>query len=127
MAVTTHVEPSLDIASNVFVEIISFNVVNKGVSVHVTQPKVLAILGLHIVIMEFVHDDLTEIEDGLPKEDGFFHYNTGLSQVAPHQGLGEDDSLFEVWLHHLLEIHLLIHHELDVPMLPDVLHHLPEH
>ena len=73
VAVATCVEPGLDIASNVFIEIMSLDVVNQGVGVHLTLSKIRAILWLQVVIMEFVHDDLTQIEDGLPEVDGFVH------------------------------------------------------
>ena len=92
LTVVTHVKPSLNIAGNVFIDIISFNVVNEGGGVQVTQPKVLAIPGLHVVIMEFISYDLTQIKDGLPEVDEFVHYNTGLSHLTPHQVLAEDDS-----------------------------------
>ena len=88
-AVTTCVEPSLDIISNVFIEIISLDVVNEGVSVHITQLKILAmgtsILQLHVVMMDFVHNDLTKIEDGLPKVYEFVHYDSDLYHFAPCQ------------------------------------------
>ena len=42
--------------------------------------------------MEFVHDDLTEIEDGLSQVNGFVHDDTNLSHLAPHQALAEGDS-----------------------------------
>ena len=90
-AVTTHVEPSLDIASDVFVEIVSLDDISQGVSVHVTQPKNHAILRLHVVVVELVHDDLTQIEDGLPKVNGFVHYDSDLPHLAPHQVLTEPD------------------------------------
>ena len=45
-----------------------------------------------MVIMEFVHDDLTQIEDGLPRVDGLVHYDSDLSLLGPHQVLTEDDS-----------------------------------
>ena len=66
LTVATHVEPSINIISNVLVEIISLEVINKGVSVHITQLEALAVLGDHVVMMEFVHDNLTKIEDDLP-------------------------------------------------------------
>ena len=69
---------------------------NKGVGVHVTQLKVLTILGLHVVVMEVIHDDLTQMEDDLSKIDRFAHYNLDLSHLAPHQILAEDNSGFEV-------------------------------
>ena len=49
-----------------------------------------------IVVMEFIHDDLTQIKNGLPKIDVLVHYNTGLSQLTPRQVLPEDDCQFEV-------------------------------
>ena len=75
--------------------------------------------------MELVHDDLTQIEDGLPKVDGFIHNNSDLPHLAPYQVLTEDDSQFKVWLHHILEICLLVGCELDVPVFSDVFHGLP--
>ena len=91
VAVATHVEPSLDITSDVFVEIVSLDVVNQGVSVHVTQLKILTILWLHVVVVELVHDNLTQVKDGLPEIDGFVHYDLDLSHLVPHQVLTEDD------------------------------------
>ena len=67
VAIPTNVKSSLDITGNVFIKVISFNVVSEPVGVHVTQLKILAILQLHVVVMEFVHNDFTQIEDGLPK------------------------------------------------------------
>ena len=117
----------MGIAGDVFVEIISLDVANQGGSVHVTQLKIGAILLPHVVVMEFVHDDLTEIGDSFPKVDGFVHYNSDLPHLAPHQVLTEHDFRFEAWFYHPLEIRLLICHEIDIPMLADVLHHLPKH
>ena len=57
---------------------------------------------LHVVIMDIVHDDLTQIEHDLPEVDGFVHYDFDLPHLAPHQVLAEDNSQFEVRLHHLL-------------------------
>ena len=74
--------------------------------------------------MELIHDNLTQTEDGLPEVDEFVHDDSDLSNLAPNQVLTEDDSQFEVQLHHLLEICLLICHEIDIPMLSDVLHRL---
>ena len=93
----------------------------------VTQPKILAILGLHVVIMVFGHDDLAQISDGLPEIDGFVHKVMYLFHLVAHQVLTEDNSQLEVWLHHLLKLCLLIGNELDVSVLPDVLHDLSEH
>ena len=62
-----------NVTSNVLLEIISLDVVNKGVSVHITQPKALTILGNHVVIMKLIHDDLTQMEDDVPEKDGFVH------------------------------------------------------
>ena len=42
----------------------------------------LAILGQHVVIMKFVHDDLTQIKDGLSKIDMFIHYDSDLPHLA---------------------------------------------
>ena len=61
MTIVLCVKPSLNITGDVFTEIISLDVVNQGVGVHVTQPKTRAILQLHVVIMELVHDDVTQI------------------------------------------------------------------
>ena len=124
-AVATCVEPSLNVISDVFIEIIHFDIINEGVSVYVTQSKFLTIRGLHVVVMGFIHDDLTQIEDGLPEVNGFVHYKSDLPHLTPHQVLTEEDSLFKVQLHHL-EVCLLVHKEIDVPMLPDVLHCLPK-
>ena len=126
-AVATCVERSLNNAGDVFVEIISLDVVNQGVGVHVTQPKVITVPGLHVAITKLIHDDLTQIEVGLPEIDGFVHDDLDFSHLAPHQVLTDDDSQFEVQLYHPLEIHLLVCHEIDIPMLLDVLHHLPKH
>ena len=52
--------------------------------------KICAILWLHVVVMEFVHDDLTQ--DGLPKVDRFGHCNSDLLHFASYQVLTEDDS-----------------------------------
>ena len=127
MDVATHVKPSLDIIGDVFIEIVSLDVINQEVSVHVTQLKIHAILWLHVVIMELIHDDLTQIKDDLPEVDGFVHYDSDLPHLTLHKVLAEDNSQFEVQLRNPLEIHLLIHYEIDIPMLPDVLHHLPKH
>ena len=94
--------------------------------VHVTQLKVCAMLQLHVVVMEFKHDDFTQIFDGL-MIDEFVYYDSDRSHLTPHQVLTEDNSRFKVRLHHPLEIHFLVCHEIDIPMLPDVLHCLPEH
>ena len=67
VAVATCVKPSLNIAGNVFVEIINLDVVNQGVGVHVTQPKICTIFWLHVVTVKLVHHDLTRIKNGLPK------------------------------------------------------------
>ena len=83
-AVAAHVKPSLNIAGDVFIETISLDVVNQGVGVHVTQPKILIILQLHVVVMELVHDDLTQIKDGLPEVDGFVYYDSDLPHLACH-------------------------------------------
>ena len=88
LTIAACVEPSLDIASNVFLEIVSLDVINQGVGVHVTQLKIRAVRWLHVIVMELIHDDLTKIKDGLPEVDGFVHYNSDL----PHQVLTEDDS-----------------------------------
>ena len=78
--------------------------------------------------MEVIHDDLTQIEDGLHEIDRFVHHDdTDLSHQAPYQFLTEEDSRFEVQLHHPLEICLLVHNELNVPVHPDAHHHFPEH
>ena len=127
VAVAIHVKPGLNVASDVLVEILSLDVVNQEVGVHVTKLKIHAILQLHVVIMELIHDDLTQIEDGLPEVDGFVHDHFDLPHLAQHQVLAEDDYRFEVQLHHPLEIHLLVHHEIDILMVLDVLHHLPKH
>ena len=92
VAVATQVELSLNVTGNVFVEIISLGVINRGVGVHVTQLKFFTIPQLLVVVMELIHDNLTQIEDGLPKVDGFVHYNSDLSHLTPHQVLAEDDS-----------------------------------
>ena len=93
LTVATSVKPSLNIAGNGFVEMTGLDVINEGVGIHVAQPKVLTILGLHVlVIMKFVHDDLIQIKDGLPEVDRFAHYDTGLSHLASHQVLAEDNS-----------------------------------
>ena len=60
-AAATHVEPSLNVTSDVFVEIIRLDVLNQGICGHVTQPKIRTILQLHVVIMGFIHDSLTQI------------------------------------------------------------------
>ena len=75
VAVVACVKLSLNIASDVFIEIISLDVINQGVGVHVTQLKIHMILWLHVVIMELIHDDLTQIKDGLPEIDKFVHMN----------------------------------------------------
>ena len=129
-ALATCVEPSLNVIGNVFIEIIGLDVVNEGVSVHITQLKILAmgtsIHWLHVVVMVFVHNDLTKIEDCLPEIDGFVHHDLDLPHFAPHQVFTKSYSRLEVRLHHPLELGLLIHHEIDVLMLPDVLNHLPK-
>ena len=131
VAIAAHAEPSLNVTSDGFVEIVSLDVENERVSVHVTQPKICTILWLHVVVMELIHDSLTQIEDGLPEVDDYdyyyYHYDSDLFHLAPHQVLTEDNSWFEVQFHHCLEIHLLVCLEIDIPMLPDVLHHLPRH
>ena len=113
VAVATCVEHCLDITSDVFIEIIRLDVMNQGVGVHVTQLKIHTMLWLYVVIMEFVHDDLTQIKDGLPEVDGFVDYNLDLPHLAPHEVLTEDDFQFEVWLHNPLEIYVLIHHKIN--------------
>ena len=92
-----------------------------------TGPKICAILQLHIDVVELIYDDLTQIKDGLPKVDGFVDDDSNFSHHAPYQFIMEGNSFFEVPLHHLLKICLLISDELDVPMPPDILHCLPEH
>ena len=84
VAVAVHVKPSHGIAGDVFIEIVSLDVVNQGVIVHVTQPKIRTILRLHVVIMECVHYDLTQIKDGLPEVDGFVHFDWDLPHLTPH-------------------------------------------
>ena len=91
MAVAACVKPGLNVNGYVFIEIVSLGVINQVVSVHVTQLKICTILGLHVVITELVHDDFTHIEDGLPKVDGFVHYNSDLPHPTPHQVLSEDE------------------------------------
>ena len=91
-AVATSAEPSLDITGDVFIKIVSLDDVNQGVSVHVTQPKIRAILLLHVVIMKLLNDDLTHIKDGLPEVDGFVHHNSDLPHLTSHQVLTEDIS-----------------------------------
>ena len=44
VAIAAHVKPSLNVASDVFVEIVSLHVVNQGVSVHVAELKIHTIL-----------------------------------------------------------------------------------
>ena len=79
--------------------------------------------------MELIHDSLTQIEDGLPEVDGFVHDHSVLPHLTRHQVLAEGDcqSLFEVQLCHPLELCLLICHEINIPILTDVLYHLPEY
>ena len=66
-AVSTCVKSSLDVFSNVFIEIVCYIVVNKGACVHMTQLEVLPILGEQVGVMEFVHNNLTQIGDGLSR------------------------------------------------------------
>ena len=98
MVVATCVESGGNIAGNVFLEIICCDAINERVSVHVTQLKVCAILGLYVVIIKLIHNDLTQIEDGLLEIDRFVHDDSDLSHLAPHQVLAEDN---EVRGHHL--------------------------
>ena len=59
--VATCVESSLNVIGDNFVEIVGLNLVNEGVGIHISQPKILAIHGEHVVVMEFEHDNLTQI------------------------------------------------------------------
>ena len=72
VVVAAHVKPSLNITGDVFTETVSLDVVNQGVSVHVTQSKIHAILRLHVAVMVFVQDDLTQMEVGFPRQMGLF-------------------------------------------------------
>ena len=78
------VESSINIVGNVFIEIIGLNVINEEVSVHITQLKILGILGKHVVIMKFAHNNLTEINNRLAKVIGFVHENCSFSYFASH-------------------------------------------
>ena len=83
-AVAACIESRLNAISNVFIEILSLNLVNEGVTIHVTQPKIVAILGKHEVVMKFVCDNRTQIKDGWSQVNRFVHNGTNLSHLAPH-------------------------------------------
>ena len=47
---------------------------------------------LHVVLVKLVHDNLTQIENGLPEVDEFVHDDSDLFHLAPHQVLTEPNS-----------------------------------